>query len=198
MNELLEGSRGLEVKADDFVVVGYGESSHSAIKDHDGNRPAFLEKCDECGHLNRNKLQLRMKEVIERKIEVPLCLRPYFDLREELFVQGDLIFKGLRLVVSSSMRMELMSVTHATHIGIEGYLRRVRECPFWPRMAPDYVSKCDVCLARRTSQTKEPLPQHEEIGKPLGRNFMYGDIYCTDFTYLTYTFTLSAWFLVAL
>ena len=31
-----------------------------------------------------------------------------------------------------------------------------------------------------------------------GRYFMYGDIYCTDFTYLTYTFTLSTWFLVAL
>ena len=37
MNELIEGSRGLEVKANDFVVVGYGESSHSAIKDHGGN-----------------------------------------------------------------------------------------------------------------------------------------------------------------
>ena len=37
MNELIEGSRGLEVKANDFVVLGYGESSHSAIKDHGGN-----------------------------------------------------------------------------------------------------------------------------------------------------------------
>ena len=166
MNELIEGSRGLEVIADDFVVVGYGESSHSAIKDHDGNLLAFLEKCDECGHLNRNKLQLRMKQVIERKIDVPLCLRPYFDLRDELIVQGDLIFKGLRLVVSSSMRKELMSVAHATHIGIEGYLGRVRECLVWPRMASDYVSKCDVCLAHRTSQTKEPLPQHEVIARP--------------------------------
>ena len=72
MNELIEGSRGLEVKADDFVVVGYSESSHSAIKDHDGKLLAFLEKCDECGHLNRNKLQLRMKEAIERKIDVPV------------------------------------------------------------------------------------------------------------------------------
>ena len=70
----IEGSWGLEVIADDFVVVvvGYGESSHSAIKDHDANLLAFLEKCDECGHLNRNKLQLRMKEAIERKIDVPV------------------------------------------------------------------------------------------------------------------------------
>ena len=59
-----------------------------------------------------------------------------------------------------------MSVAHATYIGIEGYLRRVRECLFWPRMSSDYVSKCDVCLAHRTSQTKEPLPQHEVIARP--------------------------------
>ena len=67
------------------------------------------------------------------------------------------------------MRKELMSVAHATHIGIEGCLRRVRECLFWPMMASDvkdYVSKCDVCLAHRTSQTKEPLLQHEVVARP--------------------------------
>ena len=54
-----------------------------------------------------------------------------------------------------------------THI--EGCLRRVRECLFWPRIASDvkdYVSKCDVCLAYRTSQSKEPLLQHEVISRP--------------------------------
>ena len=166
MNELIEGSRGLAVIADDFVVVGYGESPHAAIKDHDGNLLAFPEKCDECGHLKRNKLQLRMKEVIERKIDVPTYLRAYFNVHDELVVQGDSVFTGLRLVVSCIMRKELMSVAHATYIGIEGYLRRVRECLFWPRMASDYVSKCDVCLAHRTSQTKEPLPQHDVIARP--------------------------------
>ena len=62
-----------------------------------------------------------------------------------------------------------MSVAHSTHIGIEGYLRRVRECLFWPRIASDvkdFVSKCDVCLAYHTSQTKEPLLQHEVISRP--------------------------------
>ena len=98
-----------------------------------------------------------------------MCLRPYFDLRDELVVQGNLIFKGPRLVVPACMRKELMSVAHATHIGIEGCLRRVRECLFWPMMASDvkdYVSKCDVCLAHRTSQTKEPLLQHEVVARP--------------------------------
>ena len=95
-----------------------------------------------------------------------MCLGPYFDLRDELVVQGNLSFKGMRLVV---MYKELMSVAQATHIGIEGCFRRVRECLFWPMMASDvkdYVSKCDVCLAHRTSQTKEPLLQHEVVARP--------------------------------
>ena len=54
-----------------------------------------------------------------------MCLRLYFDLRDELFVQGNLIFKGPRLVVPACKRKELMSVVHETHIGIEGCLRRV-------------------------------------------------------------------------
>ena len=64
MHELIEGLRGVEVIADDFVVVGYGESWQSAIKDHDRNLLSFLQRCDERGvHLNSDKLQLRRKEV---------------------------------------------------------------------------------------------------------------------------------------
>ena len=59
-----EGLRGVEVIADDFVVVSYGESWQSAIKDHDRNLLSFLRRCDERGvYLNSDKLQLRMKEV---------------------------------------------------------------------------------------------------------------------------------------
>ena len=66
----------------------------------------------------------------ERTSDVPMWLRPYFDLRDELLVQGNLIFKGTHLVVPACMRKELMSVAHATHIGIEGCFRRDRECLF--------------------------------------------------------------------
>ena len=84
-------------------------------------------------------------------------------------VQDVLVLKGARLVVPTCVRKELMSVAHFTHIGIEGCLRSVRECLFWPRIASDVkdnVSKCEVCLAYRTSHTKEPLLQHEVISRP--------------------------------
>ena len=118
--------------------------------------------------MNKNKLQLRMKEVPERKSDVPLCLRPYFHLRDDLVVQGDLIFKGRRLVVSSSIRKELMS---ATHISIEGYSGGPEnvffglECSLMSKaMFPNVT-----CLAHRTSLTKEPLLQYEVIARPCAK-----------------------------
>ena len=68
------------------------------------------------------------------------------------------------LVVPACMRKELVSLAHATHIGIEGCFRRVRECFFcvlgWRLMSKKMFSsvKCD-----RTSQTKELLLQNEVI-----------------------------------
>ena len=64
MHELIEGLQGVEVVADDFVVVGFGETKESADRDHDYNLQAFLERCQERGvKLNAQKAQLRMSEV---------------------------------------------------------------------------------------------------------------------------------------
>ena len=54
-------------------------------------------------------------------------MQPYWHHRDELIVEGLLIFKGHRIVIPACMRKELMVVTHASHVGIEGCLRRVRE-----------------------------------------------------------------------
>ena len=64
MHELIEGLNGLEVIADDFVVVGYGDSLQAASKDHDKSLSVFLQRCEERGvHLNIDKLKLKMREV---------------------------------------------------------------------------------------------------------------------------------------
>ena len=125
--------------------------------DHRANLPVSDERWQQLTHVSADDPVLKQLRTViqcgwpERKSDVPMCLRPYFDQRDELVVQGNLIFKGPRLVVPACMRKELMSVAHATHIGIEGCLRRVREY---------------LCLAHRTSQTKEPLLQHEVVARP--------------------------------
>ena len=93
----------------------------------------------------------------------------YWDARDELVVDGSLIFKGHRLVIPVCLRAELMAVTHASHIGIEGCLCRARECLYWPHMSQNlkkFISTCDVCQTHQPSQQKKPILQHEVIMCP--------------------------------
>ena len=103
------------------------------------------------------------------KAGLPDAARPYFDFRDELTVQDKLVFKGLLVVVPAALRTEMMAKCHATHIGIEGCIRRARKSMYWPRMSSElkeYISKCDVCLAHQSSPPKETLMQHEIIARP--------------------------------
>ena len=64
MHELIEGMPQVEVIADDFVVVGKGDTTEEANSDHDKNLVAFFRLCDEKGlKLNAEKLKLRQPEV---------------------------------------------------------------------------------------------------------------------------------------
>ena len=64
MHELIEGLQGVEVVADDFVVVGRGDKIEDASRDYDSNLTALLDRCAERGvKLNADKIKLRMTEV---------------------------------------------------------------------------------------------------------------------------------------
>ena len=80
MHELIEGLTGIEVIADDFVVVGRGHSEAEAIHDHDKNLQALLQQCEERGvRLNADKLKLRMHKVPfigHRATDQGLCVDP--------------------------------------------------------------------------------------------------------------------------
>ena len=64
MHELIEGLQGVEVIADDFVTVGFGDTLEKATSDHDRNLEAFLQRCRDRGlKLNPEKIQLCKQEV---------------------------------------------------------------------------------------------------------------------------------------
>ena len=64
IHELIEGLQGVEVVADDFVVVGFGDTVQEATRDHDRNLEAFLHRCAAKGvKLNSDKIKLRQSEV---------------------------------------------------------------------------------------------------------------------------------------
>lgn len=57
------------------------------------------------------------------------------DFRDELTVQDQLVFKGAQPVIPAALCKEMMATAHATHISIEGCIRRARETMFWPKMS---------------------------------------------------------------
>ena len=99
----------------------------------------------------------------ERNTEVPECVHAYYDIWDELVTQDQIVLKGHHLVIS---RKEMMELTHATHISVEGCIQQAWESMLWPQVSTElkeYISKCDTCLAHRTTQNMEPLLQHEVL-----------------------------------
>ena len=130
--------------------------------DHRESLPVSQERWQQLNHASENdNVCQQLRATIqngwpENKSEVPECVLPYYDSRDELTIQGNMIFKGQLLVVPAAVRTELMSVAHASRIGIEGCLRRMRECLYWPRMTTqvkDYISKyvCRTVVPNRRS-----------------------------------------------
>jgi len=80
IHEIIEKLQGVEVVADDFLVVGHGESCEEANRDHDKNLDAFLRRCAEKGvRLNSDKIKLRLSEVPfigHRATSEGLCVDP--------------------------------------------------------------------------------------------------------------------------
>ena len=65
MHEIIEGLRGVEVIADDFLIIQYGDTQEDAIRDHDANLTKFLQRTREKGQkLNPEKTKLRRTEAI--------------------------------------------------------------------------------------------------------------------------------------
>ena len=61
MHQLIEGLSGIEIVADDFIVIGCGNTVEEANSDHDRALISFLERCKEQGvKLNTEKLNLRL------------------------------------------------------------------------------------------------------------------------------------------
>ena len=107
--------------------------------------------------------------------------RAYYKFRDELSVQGGVLFKGERVIVPMAMRAQMLEKIHSSHIGAEGCLRRAREVLFWPGMTAEikeYISSCDTCNAYRQDQPKEPLISQPVPDRPWSR--VAADLFTLD------------------
>ena len=138
--------------------------------------PVPEEKHDEIlKHTSEDEVLQLLKVVIltgcpAKKKVLPAVLNPYYSYRDELSVCDGLIFRGERLVISKALRYQTMKqLLHSSHIGINGSLRRARECLFWPRMnaeIKEYISECEIGTQYAAKQPKKTLMSHEAPDRP--------------------------------
>ena len=99
----------------------------------------------------------------------PSNIVEFWNHRDELSVAKDIIFRGQKIVIPTSLRPDMTKAVHDSHMGVEKSLQRAKDIMFWPRMTADitdYVLNCNVCLQYRLSNIKEPLVSHEIPDRP--------------------------------
>ena len=99
------------------------------------------------------------------RCKVPMQVRPYFDIRDELVVANGIVLRGSRCIVPRCLREEIVKRLHRTHLGVTGTLKRARESVYWPGMngqLRDFILRCETCRAVKVkAQPKEPLMPHD-------------------------------------
>jgi hypothetical protein len=106
----------------------------------------------------------------ERKEDLLPRVVPFFHIRDEITVQGGLLFRGERVIVPDNLRNMFKKLVHSLHLGVESFLRRARECLYWPGMSAhikEFVMLCDICCEFESCcQSKETLLSHELASRP--------------------------------
>lgn len=95
----------------------------------------------------------------QTKDEVPVCNCEYWNYKEELTVQDGVLFKGMKVIIPTSMRSQMIARVYSSHLGPDA-----RDVLFWPGMAgqiKDQVQCCKVCNDFLARQQKEPLMTHK-------------------------------------
>ena len=94
----------------------------------------------------------------DTKEKQPAAIHQYFEIQDELSVNGGVIFKDQRCIITQTLRQKFKQKLHDSHIGSQGCLCRAQETVYWPGMnakITDYIQKCDVCMSSQKNQTKE-------------------------------------------
>lgn len=75
-------------------------------------------------------------------------VRPCWNVRHDLRVDGDIVLYGCRIIVPRALRREVISSLHSSHQGIVRTTQRARQSVYWPNLANDIkviIAACSQC-----------------------------------------------------
>ena len=101
--------------------------------------------------------------------QCPKELWDYWNIRCDLVLEDGLILKGDRVVVSESLRTQVLEATHTGHQGETKCLLFARQSVFWPGMSGDIrqmVKDCELCNKYQQAQPRLPVMQPDLPTRP--------------------------------
>ena len=94
-------------------------NSQSEIKEATENDPA---------------LQLLKATVIkgwsDSEEQTPAMIQEYWNFREEITIQYGILYKGLRMIIPVSLRADMLTKLHSSHVGTEACIRKASDSLF--------------------------------------------------------------------
>lgn len=136
-----------------------------------------------------------IKGLPENKNEWDLANRSYFNVRNSLTVDRELILCGNRIVIPEKLRKEMLERLHSSHQGIERTKRRARTSMYWPNIDNDISNKCKCCSKCQKylpSNQREPI-LHDDIPERVFQNVSSDLFEYAGKQYLIYVDKLSGY-----
>ena len=142
----------------------------------------------------------RLKQLVEvgfpeNRDHLPVDMRYFWSMRDELYTIQNVCFKGKKMLIPASLRSRILEGLHAGHQGVSSMSANARERLFWPRLDGDINRtrmQCRECNVNAPSQPAEPQIITPDPELPFEQ-------VCTDFceigssSYLIYADRFSTW-----
>lgn len=96
----------------------------------------------------------------ENNGNVPLNIRAYTKVRNELSEADGLLIRGSRIVIPQPLRSDILKKIHDGHQGLTKCRERAKSSVWWPGLSAELknlVMSCHTCQEQRRAQQKEPL-----------------------------------------
>ena len=112
------------------------------------------------------------------KYKMPDALKPYWKFRGKFSVVRDLILKSSRILIPSSLRLEVLDKIHQGHQGIIKCRARAKQSVWWPglsRESQDMIQGCRVHLEHKVNPPEPLIPSifPERPWQEIGIDFFY-------------------------
>jgi hypothetical protein len=92
--------------------------------------------------------------------------QPYYKLRHDLTVHGDLILYQTRILIPKSQRPDVLHKLHLSHQGIDRTKRRARQTVFWPGITSDIINTVNACVKCQEGRASLPAESIESDKLP--------------------------------